>query len=185
MNRTRTFMLLLYPDNEKHLNILNRVENSNLQYAYILHNNDIDEQSNLLKKDHIHLVLYFESARTLTAVQDDFSELEPYFIQPSSYLKEALLYLIHYHQIDKCQYDLDNVIGPLSENLNKLVKHCNISEDNVIREILDFINKKNRYIYFTELYYFVLQNNYWSYYRRSHIALEKYLNEHNQNYHKK
>ena len=69
--RTRYFMLVLYPDNQYHREIMEYLDSDKNPYqgAYILHEPEQDE-----KKQHWHVMLYFPNARTQKGVCDSFGK---------------------------------------------------------------------------------------------------------------
>lgn len=72
--RSRWFVLILYPDNMHHMDILSYLKGEKeykfpYQACYILHQPEKDE-----KKEHYHVVLRYPNARTAQGVADSFGK---------------------------------------------------------------------------------------------------------------
>lgn len=105
--RSRNFALVTYLSLEQVKNYckLPHVKN----YAYILHDKDMKEDGTP-KEPHIHLVIVYTNARTLSAVRADFSQYEQNTM--SEYcidLEGAYDYLTHRRNPEKYQYGKDLV----------------------------------------------------------------------------
>lgn len=124
-DKSRHFMLLLYPDNPVHVKALDVVENWNnskrpLQYALILHRSydmDGEEVKEDAGKPHYHCVVSFDNpcyisalAKTL-GLTTDIGEADLQFIKVCHCLDKSLLYLTHTGYDDKEQYTPDDVRG--------------------------------------------------------------------------
>lgn len=129
--RSRNFALLLYPEDDTHLSAIKLLEECGYNYACILHNEDIWSDSDPefnpdkhivgeKKKEHFHVVVKFLNPKWDTALAKELG-LKPNYIRGVKNLDKALLYLVHYGNPDKYQYDLDAVSGPLKTNLQKLL----------------------------------------------------------------
>lgn len=77
--RFRWFHVILYPDNEVHMKVLNYLENSDIQGFYIQH--EADKLDSLLakekggeSKEHIHCALYFPNPRSVEGVRKSFGK---------------------------------------------------------------------------------------------------------------
>ena len=70
-------------------------------YAFIYHNKDTD------KREHIHMVLEFENARTFDALK---KKLTGWHIEPCKSLASSIQYLTHKNNAEKEQYETDDVI---------------------------------------------------------------------------
>lgn len=78
-------------------------------YAWILHDKDVKEDGSP-KEPHIHLVVVYTNARTLSAVRADFAQYEQNTM--SEYcidLEGAYDYLLHKRNPEKYQYEKDLV----------------------------------------------------------------------------
>lgn len=176
--RSRTHMLLLYPEDESHMNALDLIKKS-YDHAVILHNKDYTEDGEL-KKPHYHVVLRFAQGKWNTALAKELS-IEPNYMQEVKRFDNALQYLIHYNDTDKAQYNIEDVHGNLKirlvESLNKIEK----SEGEKVSELLDFISERDYTITITEFAHYCAKNGYWAEFRRSGSIFCKVIEEHNYN----
>lgn len=63
--RSRYFGIILYPEVPQFMEKLEAVTSQ--EYLMVLHNRDVDDEGNP-KKDHYHVVIQFEDAKTVTSV---------------------------------------------------------------------------------------------------------------------
>lgn len=178
--RSRCYHLILYPDDEEHCKTLDLITNS-YNYALILHDKDMLENSDTLKKAHWHVILYFQNAKYLNSLAEEL-QIKPNYIRTEE-LKKGLEYLIHKNNKDKYQYDVEEVKGPLRENLlNYLSKSLDTEKTSTLL-LFSIIDNFDGPITFSELIPVVLQNNLWSYFRRSQLTWKLLIEEHNRKYH--
>lgn len=88
-------------------------------------------------------------------------------------------YLIHKNHKDKFQYNVDLVRGPLKNELLKYINNDVSQETESILLILDYIDNSNCFIPFNTFIRWIIQNNFWSFYRRGASTFCKYLDSHN------
>lgn len=185
--RARTHMLLLYPDNESHQKAFEKITKS-YDYACIFHDRDKftleDEKKNpehkqgTLKKLHIHVILRFSQAKWNTSICSDLG-IELKFCEDVKRFDNALLYLIHYNDIDKAQYTLDEVKGNLKTRLVEIINKGEKSEGEKVNELFDFIDSQKGYITIKEFARYCTLNGYWSEYRRSASIFHRIIDDHN------
>lgn len=77
--RYRWFHIILYPDNEVHMKVLDYLEKSDFQGFYIQHEADnlsskLAEEKGGESKEHIHLALYFPNPRSKEGVRKSFGK---------------------------------------------------------------------------------------------------------------
>lgn len=196
MIRSRSFMLILYPDDDSHIKCLDSIINSEYKYAYILHDKDINEDGTL-KKPHYHVVLYFDNARTISSVAKEFFISENYIDVSYKSYKYALLYLVHFssdrsgnipdnqliNTINsmKHRYDLNEVYGPLQKTLLKLIKQTITEEDSVLA-IVSAVERQEKHITYSSFAKMICSLGLWSVYRRSALVFHEILKEHNSKY---
>ena len=77
--RYRWFHIILYPENEVHMKVLDYLEKSDIQGFYIQH--EADKLEGLLAKDkggeskeHIHCALYFPNPRSVEGIRKSFGK---------------------------------------------------------------------------------------------------------------
>lgn len=175
---SRCHHIILYDEDNSHIDALNYIIDSNYSYAYILHDNDFKDDTGELKKPHYHLILYFENARSIDSVCTELKIKNNYDVCDTK--RNALEYLIHKNHKDKFQYNIDNVIGPLKNDLIKYLNNDVSYETDSVLMIFDYIDSVNMSIPFNSFIRWVCKNNFWSIYRRSCTTFIKYLDNHNQ-----
>lgn len=174
--RSRVHALLLYPEDESHVNALDFIKR-NYDYAFILHDKDCDENGEV-KKEHWHVVLRFKQAVWNTAIAKEIGLTENY-IQQARNFENTLQYLMHYNDSDKYQYPLDDVQGPLKKRLAESISKQEKSEGEKVIEIIDYITKSEKRLTVTQLSRYCAENGLWSEFRRAGAILIKVLEEHN------
>lgn len=183
--RSRSHTMILYLDNEDMRKAFDMVCQSTYDYAYCLHDSDINEDGTE-KKDHFHIVFNFKDARTRSAIAKEFG-IEKRHIEPCLTLDGSLAYLLHLNDLDKYQYDLEDVQGSLKKRVAELVSKKTKSEVEKVSEIIDFIRSypADRKLSVTELTSYCVNCGLWSEYRRSATIFFRLLEERNLylNYH--
>lgn len=174
--RSRTHLLLLYPDNDIHCNALDKITKS-YDYAYILHDKDLKEDGEN-KKTHWHVVIRFEQARWASALCKELG-IEENYIEETKSLSNALLYLVHFNAPEKAQYDIDDVKGPMKTRLQQELAKVNKSESEKVLELLDYIDSMCEPIRRGEFARFCSSMGYWSEYRRAGVIFNSIIDEHN------
>lgn len=185
--RGRVHMLLLYPDNESHLEALSKISKS-YDYAGIKHDKDTwtaeDEKENpehkqgALKKEHIHIVLRTANATWNTALCKELG-IEEKFCEQAKNIDNALQYLIHYNDTDKTPYEIDDVFGSMKTKLVEGINKNEKSEGEKVVELIAFIRAYEGILTITEFAEYCAKNGYWSEFRRSGAIFVKIIDEHN------
>lgn len=188
--RSRVHMILLYPDNENHVEVLRKISKS-YDYAGITHDRDTwteeDEKKNpehkqgALKKEHIHIVLRTSNATWNTAICKELG-LEEKFCEQVKNIDRALQYLLHYNEPDKTQYSLDDVYGGLRTKLAESIQRNEKSEGEKVVELIDYIEKQDGLITIKSFASYCASQGYWSEFRRSATIFIKIIEEHNSKY---
>lgn len=108
--RSRWFMLILYPDNPLHEDIINYLnsDKNRVQGFYIKHEpdktNKLDEHAQ--SKEHYHVMLYYPNPRTAKGVRESFGKCEVITLPDGS--KKAVTDTTGY---DKDKIDVDWIVG--------------------------------------------------------------------------
>ena len=191
--RARVHMLLLYPDNESHVDVLSKITKS-YDYAGITHDRDTwteeDEKKNPehkagdLKKEHIHIVLRTPNATWNTAICKELG-LEEKFCEQVKNIDRALQYLLHYNEPDKTQYSLEDVYGGLRSKLAESIQKQEKSEGEKVVELIDYIEKQEKAITIKAFATHCAKNGYWSEFRRSASIFLKIIEDHNKSIYQK
>lgn len=186
--RSKTLMLMLYPDNPEHVRAVAEIRDSDIAYAIVLHDRDIwsaddeienpDHKAGEQKKAHWHIVLRFSNQCWNTAVCSRFG-IEDRFCKKADSCDEALEYLIHKNHPDKFQYHVDDVSGDLSSRLAMLVGKDGKTEGEQVLEILEYLDAFERSVSVTELVRWACQSGHYGYLRQGGSLLMRVLDEHN------
>lgn len=178
--RSRCYHLILYKEDLEQLRVLDMIE-QHYNYASIEHDKDMYEGTTELKKPHYHVILYFDNPKYLSALSDEL-QLKPNYIKVDE-KRKGLEYLIHKNDPDKYQYDIDEVHGPLKDDLLKYLNNSVSNEKTSTLYLFQIIDSFDGPISLNELIPIVLQNNLWSFFRRSQLTWFKLIDEHNRKYH--
>lgn len=178
--RSTNFNLVLYEEDKTHMNALEKIKAS-YDYAFIVHDLDVDDSTGELKKAHYHVVIRFKNAKWNTALAEELGITENY-LQDCRSLKRSLLYLIHYYEPDKHQYDIELVQGPLKKRLKEFITNEGKSESEKVLEIFQEIDKCDYFIDYKIFVKHIAKIGYWDVLRRSSSIILRYLDLHNQEY---
>lgn len=173
--RCRNIELIIYTKDMLDLKI-DILEFNNIDYAYILHDKDIDDNGNL-KKPHYHLRIFHNTQKTITA-WSDLLGVKNNEIQVLENKRRAIRYLIHLDSPNKYQYNMLDIVTNMGI-IDNYFNEDKISEESSIVFIFDYIESIQGYIYLKEVKEYVLQNNYWSAYRRYYTIIKDIILEHN------
>lgn len=175
--RARNFNLILYDEDETHRSALDYIQ-KNLDYAKILHDRDVDDLTGEIKKPHYHIVLRFQNAKWNTSLAEDLGITQNY-IEESRSLKRSLLYLIHFYDEDKYQYELNDVDGPLRKRLEEIIKNGEKTENEKMQELIDFIDNFDSEISIPQFIRYCVGIGYTDVVRRDFNLLCPIIEEHN------
>lgn len=185
--RGRAHLLLLYPDNEQHLEALAKIQKS-YDFAGIQHDKDTwtedDEKKNPehkageLKKAHFHVVVRTQNATWNTALCKELG-IEEKFCEQAKNIDNALQYLIHYNDTDKATYDIEEVFGSLKTKLKESINKVEKSEGEKVVELIQFIREYDGRLRITDFAEYCAKNGYWSEFRRSGAIFCKIIDEKN------
>lgn len=127
----RSFAGTLYPDSESYdcEHLLSIIRSKFIDWAYILHDKDTDENG-ALKKPHIHWVGR-ATPRCLSVVAG-FLGLPENNIEVVKNFDNTVCYLIHLNDIDKYQYSPDDVESNFS-NIGQLLRRR--SEGQIVKDL--------------------------------------------------
>lgn len=133
----RSFAMILYPDSTTYdCETLLADVVSNYEYAWIKHDKDVDEDG-VLKKEHIHILVSFNSPRKLSWILSRFKQTH---VENISSNAAYLRYMIHSDLDDSTKY-----IYPDSE-LHMSSKFKSIYEKEVKEiNLIDLVNEFNAY----------------------------------------
>lgn len=127
----RSFAGTLYPDSESYdcETLLSTIRSKFIDWAYILHDKDVDENGEL-KKSHIHWV--GRATPRCLSVVSNFLGLPENDIEVVKNFDNMVMYLIHLNDIDKFQYSPDDVETNLP-NIGQLLRRQ--SEGQIVKDL--------------------------------------------------
>lgn len=177
--RSENYTITLYPqENEEDKRILDYII-LNFEYAYSVHNKDIDQETGELKKEHTHVVIMLENARTLESISKEIN-IEQNRVERVRNKRKMIRYLIHMDNKEKTQYNKDNIISNCLEKIEKYLKENN--ETSEVKEIFEWIYTVDRYLYYHEVIEYVIYKNYYATFRRGQGIFRQIIEEHNKLY---
>lgn len=137
----RSFAGTLYPDSESYdcETLLSTIRSKFIDWAYILHDKDINENGEL-KKPHIHWV--GRATPRCLSVVSNFLGLPENDIEVVKNFDNMVMYLIHLNDIDKFQYSPDDVESNLP-NIGQLLRRQ--SEGQVVKDLASAKMQKSWY----------------------------------------
>ena len=121
--RDRKFCAVLYPEDETHVAAIEKLKSGGYNFAAILHDKDVyedGEHKGELKKPHWHVVVRFKNAVWNTAIAKELG-IQPNYLEACANVDAALLYLVHFGNDEKFQYEYEAVFGQLRVRLATLL----------------------------------------------------------------
>lgn len=174
--RIRNVQLILY-DFDILQDKVQLLEDNHIEYAYILHDKDINEKTGDFKKAHYHLVILGENQRSISAWAT-FLQVKENEVDVIENKRRSIRYLVHLDSTKKYRYNELDIVTNISDIDNYFNKD-KIEESIQLQYIFDYIDSIRGYIYFREIKNYVIQNNYWSSYRRYYSIIKDVIQEHN------
>jgi len=149
--RDRKFVAVLYPEDETHSACIEKLKQGGYNFAAILHDQDVyedGEHSGELKKPHWHIVFRFKNAVWNTAIAKELG-ITPNYLEACKDVDASLLYLVHYGNPDKAQYEYEAVFGPLRLKLATLLSDTD--EGTRVLNLVDIVENSPGPIGYSEL----------------------------------
>lgn len=170
--RSRTWMILLYPDNEEHKAVLDgRLSELDWNYAGRVH----DQEG----KEHHHVVVLFKDGRKNADIAADLG-IDKRWLRAWDRQKKALRYLCHRDNPEKYQYSTDGIYGTIAE---KAVAACakgnELSESQSVQEIIRMLDEQEGFISYGVFLHVVAEKGLFSVFRRMGVFGVRLLDEHN------
>ena len=173
--RSTKHALMLYPDDEKHVNALDCIKS--YDYAIILHDKDTDDDG-IIKKSHYHVIIRTQNATWNTSLAKEFGITSNY-IQRVRNMELALEYLIHYNEENKFQYPIDDVKGSLKKVMVEYINKDGKTEGEKVTILINYIQEQ-KHLTITEFSTYCASAGYWDVYRRSANIFINIIKEHNE-----
>lgn len=149
--RDRKFVAVLYPEDDTHREAIEKLKAGGYNFAAILHDKDVyedGEHAGELKKPHWHIVIRFKNAVWNTAIAKELG-ITPNYLEACKDVDSSLLYLVHYGNDKKAQYDYEEVFGPLRLKLATLL--ADTDEGTRVLNIVEIIENSPGPIGYSEL----------------------------------
>lgn len=174
----RYFSFILYEEDKEQMKGMEYLIR-NYPYARIKHDKD-KEEDGTIKKEHYHIIIYVgQNPRNRKAISKETNIKENYIEGCNK--DNMLLYLIHYNNPEKTQYDIEEVDGELSKELYKLIESKTQYQRDKLKEIIKYINK-NEYNTIENVTIFSIDNNYYEVLKQNQYLITKIIQERNTNY---
>ena len=139
----RSFSMILYPDSTTYdSETLLADVISNYEFAWIKHDKDVDEDG-VLKKEHIHILVSFNSPRKLSWILSRFKQTH---VESISSISAYLRYMTHSDSEDSTKYIYPDSDLHLSSKF-KSIYEKEVKEINLI----DLVNEFNSYCFEQDL----------------------------------
>ncbi len=183
--RSRNWCLVLYPDDETHVNCISILESSGYQYCGILHDRDIYDDTdttdtNLIgtpKKPHYHIVITLKNPRFREPIAQELG-IKPNYLEVCRNRDAALLYMVHDGYPNKFQYEIDSLFGPLASAVNKLLADEN--ESARVLRVLDVLDTLPVPVSYRTFLTRCCELDLYGDFRRMGSGIIRLLDEHNQ-----
>lgn len=174
----RYFSFILYEEDKEQMKGMEYLIR-NYPYARIKHDKD-KEEDGTIKKEHYHIIIYVgQNPRNRKAISKETNIKENYIEGCNK--DNMLLYLIHYNNPEKTQYDIEEVDGELAKELYKLIESRTQYQRDKLKEIIKYINK-NQYNTIENVTIFSIDNNYYEVLKQNQYLITKIIQERNTNY---
>lgn len=177
--KKRNWCMLLYPEDQTHVNAMETLEKGGYKYAAILHDSDTyedGEHKGEVKKEHWHVVIKFPQARYNTAIAKELGIADNY-LEPCANLDKALLYLVHANAEEKHQYSPESVFGSLAPQLSKLLQDDD--EGMRVLEIVKQVDACPGRASYRDLLVWACKNGLYGEFRRLGAGVTALISEHN------
>ena len=141
--RDRKFVAVLYPEDTTHAECMEKLKAGGYNFAAILHDKDVYEDGDHageLKKPHWHIVFRFKNAVWNTAIAKELG-ITPNYLEACKDVDASLLYLVHFGNEEKAQYNYEEVFGPLRLKLATLLSDTD--EGTRILNIVDIVESSS------------------------------------------
>lgn len=181
--RDRKFVAVLYPEDASHVECIEKLKTGGYNFAAILHDKDVYEDGDHkgeMKKPHWHIVLRFKNAVWNTAVAKELGITSNY-LEACKNVDASLLYLVHYGNDDKAQYNYEDVFGPLRLKLSTLLSDTD--EGTRVLNLVQIIEDSPGPIGYTELIKKAVSAGLYADLRRMGTFAVGLIREHNEEYH--
>lgn len=173
---SRYFSFILYEEDKEQMNSMKYIT-EHFMYARILHDND-KEETGEIKKPHYHVIISVgKNPRNRKAISKEVGIKENYIEGCNK--EKMLLYLIHYNNPEKTQYDIEEVDGELQKDLIKIIESKTSNQKDKLEVILNKIYIENYNL--AQMVDYCIQNNYYEVLKQNQYLITKLITERNYN----
>lgn len=145
--RDRKFRMVLYPEDMTHVEAIEKLQMGGYNFVAMLHDKDVADDGETIKKAHWHIVIKFKNAVWSTAIAKELG-ITPNYLDDCANLDAAILYLVHYSQPEKFQYPYEEAFGPLKVKLASLL--ADTDEGTRAISICDLIDAEPGFISYSD-----------------------------------
>lgn len=175
--RSRTFMVLLYPDNEDHERWIKDVL-PKLDFDYVGICHDKEESA----KPHYHIVFYFKDARWRDAFAADLG-LDTRWVRAWNSKVRAFRYLLHKGFPDKVQYSDTGLFGGLTDAcISACGRASPADESKQAKQIFELLASIDGTVTIESFAIIALENHLWSAFRRMGNIAIRAIDSHNSSF---
>ena len=159
--RSRNFGGVVYPDSESYdyEQVLIDGQNYFQEFAYILHDSDVDENGEL-KKPHIHWLGRRKNGVHLSTVAKVMG-IEEHHIEMIRNWQGSVRYLTHIDYPEKFQYNMDNIDGTIKD----IYSYFNILTEG--EAVINIIKQRDAGKSYREILFDSVEKGYYSHFRRN------------------
>lgn len=177
--QARRFCGILYPDatNYDCEYVLTVIREYFDQWAYVLHDKDVVEESGELKKPHYHWVGSLQNPTQISTIINRL-EVPPQSVEfvrkhgGKQNWKGAVKYLVHDSNPEKYQYNVYDVLSNFD-----ISRYLNVGDDVcMIKKLVTYIRDNPNCLWF-DVYSFAVENGCYSEFRRSQQIIKDLLKE--------
>lgn len=159
--RSRNFGGVLYPDAENYnfSDILREGQNYFQEFAFILHDKDLDENGNL-KKPHFHWLGRRKNGVHLSTVAKVMG-IDEHHIEMIRNWQGSVRYLTHVDYPDKFQYSIENIEGSMKD----LYSYFEIISEG--EAVINIIKQRDEGKSYRQILFDSVEKGYYSHFRRN------------------
>ena len=173
----RYFSFILYKEDSEQMKAMDYIIH-NFKYARIYHDKD-KQDDETIKKPHYHIVINVgKNPRNRKAVAKEIGIKENYIEGCNK--ENMLLYLIHYNNPEKTQYDIEDVDGEMSADLCKIIESKTELPTEKLNNILNIIYEKN-ITTIAKITEYCIKHNYYQVLKQNQYLITKIITERNYN----
>lgn len=140
-NRARNWSWVIYPESapEKWRQILDETGEKWIESP--LHDKDVNETTNEIKKPHWHIIVSFKNKKSYDQVVEISKKLNAPLPQKVGSLQGAVQYLWHRNNPEKAQYNKSEVIAHNGFKYRQYLTDIGVDTDVILQEVIAWISE--------------------------------------------